>query len=63
MKTDNKIKMFAVAATVLATAACTDTWDEHYGNEGRPVRSKGIWATSSRYCVPRMCLTIINRQT
>ena len=31
MKTDNKIKMFAVAATVLATAACTDTWDEHYG--------------------------------
>ena len=26
MKTDNKIKMFAVAATVLATAACTDTW-------------------------------------
>ena len=42
MKTDNKIKMFAVAATVLATAACTDTWDEHYGNEGRPVSDKSL---------------------
>ena len=42
MKPDNKIKMFAVAATVLATAACTDTWDEHYGNEGRPVSDKSL---------------------
>ena len=33
MKTNNKIQMFAVAAVALAAVACTDTWDEHYGNE------------------------------
>ena len=38
MKTNNKIKMFAVVAMALSAVACTDTWDEHYGNEGRPAR-------------------------
>ena len=34
MKTSNKIKMIAVAAAAFAAAACTDTWDEHYGDGG-----------------------------
>ena len=34
MKTSNKIKMIAVAAAAFAAAACTDTWDEHYGEGG-----------------------------
>lgn len=42
MKTNNKIQMFAVAAVALAAVACTDTWDEHYGNEGRPVSDKSL---------------------
>ncbi|HAC42483.1 MAG TPA: hypothetical protein DCE73_04645, partial [Paraprevotella xylaniphila] len=42
MKTNNKIKMFAVVAMALSAVACTDTWDEHYGNEGRPVSDKSL---------------------
>ena len=71
MKTNNKIQMFAVAAVALAAVACTDTWDEHYGNEGRPVSDKsllqvmeeqGIWVIFSRCFAPRMCLAIISLQ-
>ena len=51
MKTDNKIKMFAVAATVLATAACTDTWDEHYGNEGAKGFGRLPQGTACHACV------------
>ena len=29
MKTNNKIKMFAVVAMALSAVACTDTWEEH----------------------------------
>ena len=42
MKTNNKIQIFAVAAMALAAVACTDTWDEHYGNESRPVSDKSL---------------------
>lgn len=39
MKTNNKIKMFAVAAMALSAVACTDTWDGHYD---RPVPDKSL---------------------
>ena len=43
MKTNNKFKtMMMVTVAALAAAACTDTWDEHYGNEGGPVSDKSL---------------------
>ena len=42
MKTNNKIQNFAVAAMALAAVACTDTWEEHYGNESRPVSATSL---------------------
>ena len=31
-----------VTVAALAAAACTDTWDEHYGNEGGPISDKSL---------------------
>ena len=43
MKTNNKFKtMMMVTVAALAAAACTDTWDEHYGNEGGPISDKSL---------------------
>lgn len=43
MKTNNKFKaMMTVAVAALAAIACTDTWDEHYGNGGGPVSDKTL---------------------
>lgn len=43
MKTSNKFKtLTAVAVAALAAAACTDTWDEHYGVAGNMESDKSI---------------------
>ena len=42
MKTNSKIRMMAVAAVAFVAAACTDTWDEHYGNVDRTVPDKSL---------------------
>lgn len=42
MKTSNKFKFMVMAVAALAAAACTDTWDEHYGNGSSPVSDKTL---------------------
>ena len=43
MKTDNKNKDVLCSCNSLSNCGFrTDTWDEHYGNEGRPVSDKSL---------------------